>query len=266
MVPKTTFSKALCGDIKGYPFCELVASLLYLLWTRPDVSFAVKELSRWMSNPGPAMVTAGKRVLRYLRGTMDLQLLYHAKPFFGGISKSVNFPDDTPVWAYSDAAWADQHDRKSTGGMFLFFNGSAIMWWCRTLQTVALSSQDSEFMTLSDSSRELVFLQNLLCSVGYLTKDVSAQLFGDNRGSITLANTPGDHQKSKHLDVRYFYVRQKIDDGRLEVKWVPTTHQLADLLTKALPDKQHKLLTFVVMGHQQIDATFTAQFAPLHFE
>ena len=121
-------------------------------------------------------------------------------------------------------------------------------------------------MTLSDSSRELVFLQNLLCSVGYLTKDVSAQLFGDNRGSITLANTPGDHQKSKHLDVRYFYVRQKIDDGRLEVKWVPTTHQLADLLTKALPDKQHKLLTFVVMGHQQIDATFTAQFAPLHFE
>ena len=111
---------------------------------------------------------------------MDLQLLYHAKPFFGGILKSVNFPDDTPVWAYSDAAWADQHDRKSTGGMFLFFNGSAIMWWCRTLQTVALSSQDSEFMTLSDSSRELVFLQNLLCSVGYLTKDVSAQLFGDN--------------------------------------------------------------------------------------
>ena len=83
---------------------------------------------------------------------------------------------------------------------------------------------------------------------------------------ITLANTPGDHQKSKHLDVCYFYVRQKIDDGRLEVKWVPTTHQLADLLTKALPDKQHKLLTFVVMGHQQIDAMFTAQFAPLHFE
>ena len=61
-------------------------------------------------------------------------------------------------------------------------------------------------------------------------------------------------------------MRQKIDDGRLEVKWVPTTHQLADLLTKARPDKQHKLLTFVVMGHQQIDATFTAQFAPLHFE
>ena len=239
-----------------------MASLLYLLWTRPDVSFAVKELSRWMSTPGQKMVTAAKRVLRYLSGTTTLGLIYHAKKFTGGISKAIhtrinkqppwyaNFAPD--VWAFSDASWADQHDRKSTGGMVLFFMGCAIMWWCRTLRTVALSSQDAEFMTLSDTSREVVFIQNLLFALGYMDKDTAFPIFGDNRGSITLANNPSDHQKSKHLDVRYFFVRQKVEEERIKIHWVETKDQLADLFTKALPEDQHWRLTLAIMGHASI--------------
>ena len=123
------------------------------------------------------------------------------------------------------------------------------MWWCRTIRVVALSSQDAEFMTLSDTSREVIFLQNLLYSIGFMTKDEPMTILGDNRGSIAVANTPGDHQKSKHLEVRYFFIRQKIEDGRIQVKWISTKNQLADVLTKALPEAQHETLTLIITGH-----------------
>ena len=98
----------------------------------------------------------------------------------------------------------------------------------------------------------MLFIQNLLLSIGFSSEDSAFPIFGDNRGSIALANNPGDHQKSKHLDIRYFFVRQKIEDGRIAVKWVETKDQLADLLTKALPEEQHWRLTLAIMGHSPL--------------
>ena len=182
-------------DVPRFPYRELIMSLLYLaICTRPDITYAVKELSRFMIRPGVTMVTAAKRVLRYVGKTKHLGLLYHSTPrsVLGGLF-STDF--EAPVSAFSDASWADRlDDRLSTAGMVLLFNGTAIMWWSKVLRTVACSSQDAEFMTLSDSSREVIFIRNLLKGIGYKLEGPTP-LFGDNNGSLALANNPCNHQK-----------------------------------------------------------------------
>jgi hypothetical protein len=235
-------------ELPRFPYRELVMSLLYLaIATRPDICYPVKELSRFMARPGVKMVIAAKRVLRYLGKTKHLGLIYHCVPrtVLGGLF-ATSF--ETPVSAFSDASWADRlDDRKSTAGMVLLFNGTAIMWWSKVLRTVACSSQDAEFMALSDASREVIFIRNLLQGIGYKLEGPTA-LFGDNNGSLALANNPCDHQKSKHLEVRYFFVRQKVEQGRVAVTRVSTQDQLADVLTKALAQPQHERLCLIIMG------------------
>ena len=102
-------------------------------------------------------------------------------------------------------------------------------------------------MSLSDACREVCFIQNLLASLGYEVDKTT--LFGDNKGSLCLAKNPQDHQKSKHIEVRYFFIRQKVEENRVKVQYVNTTDQLADLLTKALAAPQHQKLTLAVMGY-----------------
>ena len=158
------------------------------------------------------------------------------------------------VCAFSDADWAGQlDDRKSTSGMVLMFNG-----WSRVIHLVACSSQDAEFMALSDACHEVVFIQNLLNSIGFHVG--KTDLFGDNKGSLCLAKDPADHQKPKHIAVRYFVVRQRVEEQRVQVLYVKTTEQLADLLTKALAKAQHTSLTLAVLGHS-VSAALLAFYA-----
>ena len=138
------------------------------------------------------------------------------------------------------------------------FNGTAIMWTSKTLKTVALSSQDAELMALSDCARDVIFLQNLLSSIGYDVPKVTIN--GDNVGSLFVAENPGDHQKSKHIEVRYFFIRQKIEEGRIVLHFVTTNKQLADGLTKALSKSPHQESFSVIMGHDDFPtsgATYT---------
>ena len=113
-------------------------------------------------------------------------------------------------------------------------------------------------MALSDSCREVCFVQNLLDSVGYHVDKTS--LFGDNKGSLVLAKNPADHQKSKHIEVRYFFIRQKVAEQRVEVIYCKTTDMLADVLTKSLDMKQHERLSLAIMGHS------TSSFAVLELK
>ena len=182
-----------------------------------------------------------------LQKTATLGLVYHYqfKKVLGGLFCSST---EDPICTFADADFAGQlDDRKSTSGMVFLFNGTAIMWWSKTIKTVACSSQDAEFMSLSDACREVCFIQNLLASLGYEVDKTT--LFGDNKGSLCLAKNPQDHQKSKHIEVRYFFIRQKVEENRVKVQYVNTTDQLADLLTKALAAPQHQKLTLAVMGY-----------------
>ena len=104
-------------------------------------------------------------------------------------------------------------------------------------------------MALSDCSREIVFLQNLLDSIGYSIPKV--RLRGDNMGSLFVAENPANHQKTKHIEVRYFFVRQKVEEGRIVLSFVPTAEQQADFLTKALGKFLHRTLTASAMGYDE---------------
>ena len=114
------------------------------------------------------------------------------------------------------------------------------------IRTVALSSQDAEYMALSDASREVIFLRQVLACIGFEIEPTA--LFGDNNGSIALAQNPCDHQKSKHMQVRYHFIRQKVTEKVLSIRKVDTLRQLADLCTKALTANQHWELTRWVCG------------------
>ena len=239
-------------DPPSFPYHELVACLLFIsISTCPEIAFTVKELSHWLNCFGTKHVVVAKQCLCYLAGTKQLDLLYHhhftlvlGGVFYSCICLPSEFPD--VVCVFSDADWAGQlDDHKSTSGMVLMFNGTAITWWSQVIHLVACSSQDAEFMALSDACHEVVFIQNLLNSIGFHVDKMT--LFGDNKGSLCLALDPADHQKSKHIAVRYFFIRQRIEEQRVQVFYVKTTEQLADLLTKALAKAQHTSLTLTVL-------------------
>ncbi len=116
--------------------------------------------------------------------------------------------DNNPIVSFNDADFTGQiHDRKSTSGMILLFNGTAISWWSRTIKTVACSTQDDEYMALSDTARETIIYRHLLVLLGFQLS--TTPVYGDNNnGSLALAANPGgEHQRSKHIHVRYHYVR-----------------------------------------------------------
>ena len=150
-------------EIGDFPYMSLVASLLYLaIACRPDICFAVKELCRFMVRPGMAMVKAAKRlaVLRYVISTPKLGLKYHGthQSILSGLWKCTN---DNPIVSFSDADFAGEIDtRRSTMGILLLFNGTSISWWSRTIKAVACSTQDAEYMALSDTARETMFCRN----------------------------------------------------------------------------------------------------------
>ena len=235
-------------EIGDFPYMSLVASLLYLaIAVRPDICFAVKELCRFMVRPGMAMVKAAKRVLRYVISTPKLGLKYHGthRSILSGLWKCTN---DNPIVSFSDADFAGQlDDRKSTEGALVLFNGTAISWWSRTIKTVACSTQDAEYMALSDTARETMFCRNLLCLLGFELS--TTPLYGDNNGSLALAANPGgEHQRSKHIDVRYHYVRQQIEEKFIAALKIGTKYQLADFTTKAIAVTQFMFLALIAMG------------------
>lgn len=192
------------------------------------------------------MITAAKRCIRYLAGTKQFGPRYH-KRWISQIVVDTSTPwsISTPIKAYTDADWAGQQDtRKSTGGLILQFNGSAVSWSSKTLRTIALSSQDAEYMALSDGSREVVYVRNVLTTLGFNLS--STDLFGDNNGSLAVAKNPAAHQKTKHIQVRYHYIRQLTEDKTIDLKRVDTQDQLADVMTKSLSAQQHQTLTRLI--------------------
>jgi hypothetical protein len=218
--------------------------MLYLsVCTRFDLCYTIKELARWLLKPGTAMVKAAKRALRYVKGTTRFGLVYMRVWRYDRLAGYfTKWSRDTPIVGTVDADWAGQQDtRKSTAGFMLLFNGAVIHWWSRTLKVIALSSQDAEYMALSDSSRELIYIRQLLESLGFAVKGPT-ELYSDNNGALALSNRPGDHQRSKHIQVRYHFVRQQVQDKVITALKVSTEDQLADVMTKALCVERHWML------------------------
>jgi hypothetical protein len=217
--------------MQNVPYRSAVGAVMYLMvGTRPDLAAAVGVLSQFAADPCLTHWQALKRVLRYLQATPT-----------HGIRFS-NSDDGNPV-GYSDADWAgDIETRRSTSGYVFVLNGSCISWRSKKQRTVALSSTEAEYMALSEATQEAVWLKSFLQELGELAGDDALTIREDNQGAIALAKNPEFHKRTKHIDIRYHFVREKVEDGQVSLEYCPTREMLADLMTKAIPGPQFDAL------------------------
>lgn len=223
--PQHSLDPNLSGSLEAgeVPYRESVGSLLYLSQiTRPDITFAVNLVSRYLEKPLTIHWNAVKRIFKYLKGTFNYGLIYDSSV--------------TPkLRGYSDADYAgDTITRRSTSG-FIFMMGEGIVAWCSQRQkSVALSTTEAEYIALSQSIQELTWLTLLISDLLEAQGDTPV-LYADNQSAIKLVKNPEYHKRTKHIDVRYHYIREKFSEGMFSLEYVPSKEQLADILTKPTP-------------------------------
>ncbi|XP_019174040.1 PREDICTED: uncharacterized protein LOC109169616 [Ipomoea nil] len=201
---------------------RIVGALQYLTITRPDLSYAVNHLCQLMHSPTNDHWGLVKRVLRYIRGTLD----YGLRLFVSGSSV---------IHAYSNSDWAGcPLDRKSTGGYAVFLRTNLVSWLSRKQRTVACSSTEAEYKALADVSAEVTWIMSLLRELGLHSGDPPT-LWCDNLRATYLCANPVFHAKTKHVEIDFHFVRDKVASGELRVNYVSIKDQLADIFTKPLP-------------------------------
>lgn len=200
---------------------QLIGSLMYaMLGTRPDLCYALSYLSRFQSCGNESLWKALKRVLRYIKGTVGLKLVYR-----NGVNVQLE--------GYTDADWAgDQGDRKSTSGYVMKVFGNTVSWCSNKQQCVSLSSTESEYIALAKGIAEGCWIKNLLREIGIDCKSFNINI--DNQSAIHVAKNPEYHKRLKHIDIKYHFVRQQVEDKIVCLKYVPSGDQLADICTKGL--------------------------------
>ncbi|CAK9818809.1 Retrovirus-related Pol polyprotein from transposon TNT 1-94 [Anthophora quadrimaculata] len=217
-------------DDKNLPYRELVGSLMYLaIATRPDIAHAVSILSRFNDCFSRTHWTQAKRVLRYLKGTAGVGLTYKAS--------------GAPTKGYADADWGNcTEDRKSFTGYCFVLASAAVSWASKRQKTVALSSVEAEYMSMSEATKEAIYLRRFLQTLGFELQS-KIQMYCDNQGAIKLAENPVFHNRTKHIDVRHHFVRDALRDEAIRLIYIPTGDMVADLFTKGLPGPRHRDLS-----------------------
>jgi hypothetical protein len=203
------------------PYSSAVGSLMYaMICTRPDLSYAVSMVSRYMANPGKEHWKAVQWIFRYLKGSADLCL------HFGRNS--------TGVLGYVDSDHAkDIDNRRSVTGYVFTLDGCAISWRAHLQPTVALSTTEAEYMAVSEAVKEAVWLKGLFSELSENLK--VEEVFCDNQGAVLLSKDRMFHDRTKHIDIRHHYIREVVARGDLKVVKINTNDNAADMLTKPLP-------------------------------
>lgn len=204
-----------------YPFKELVGSLLYLTTcTRPDIAHAVSMASR-TSKPTTEHWMRLKRILRYLKGTLNQGILFR-------------WEDSPELVGYSDANYAmDEETRRSTTGYTVMYCGAPIAWRCQRQPIVTLSTAEAEYVSGCELVKELLPIRQLMIEIGEI-ENKPVTIFIDNQSTIKMAKDEGSQQRTKHIDVREKWLNEQHDKGTIAVQHVPGESQIADILTKPL--------------------------------
>lgn len=216
--------RALDADIEGkasaFPYREAVGSLIYLAnGTRPDICFAVNFVSRYMERPTSVHVEAVKRIIKYLKGTLNFGLFYYSNTTFD-------------VRCYSDADYAGcVETRRSTTGYCITMGGSILSWCSERQDSVSRSTTESEYIASSEAVRELVWLKRLLME---LIGPFEPSLMMDNASAVKLVKNPEQHKRTKHIEVRYHFIREKYYNKEFSIQEVSSHDQLADIFTKPM--------------------------------
>jgi hypothetical protein len=210
------------GPAMQYEYQQAVGSLMYLaVATRPDLAYGVGIVSRFAGNPNHHHVQAVKRLMRYLRGTLDIGLR------FGGSGDNV-------LAGYADADFGGcTTTRRSTSGFVFTLNGGAISWASRRQECAALSTTEAEYIALCSAAREAAWLRGLLHFMG-VAQPGPTTIYQDNQSTIALAENGKISRRSKHIEIRYHYTRDKIGDQTIQLVYCPTDQMVADAFTKAL--------------------------------
>jgi len=220
-----------CDD--ALPYREAVGSLMYLMvGMRPDLAFAIGKLSRFVSCYSKEHWAPIKRVLWYVKGSMDKGLVFD--------TNSSCVPR-----GFSDADWAGDHEtRRSTTGFTFIFGGAAVSWGSRLQKMVALSTKKAEYMALCEARKETVRLNKLVRSVD--SQGLRTAISGgpinikvDNSGCIDFSKNPVEHKRTKHIDIRYHFVREAITTDKVTLEHCATDDMVADPMPKRLGKTKH---------------------------
>ncbi|GJZ45130.1 ribonuclease H-like domain-containing protein [Tanacetum coccineum] len=223
--PVDTESKlGITGDVVSDPtlYRSLAGSLQYLTFTRPDISYAVQQVCLHMHDPREPHFSALKRILRYVRGTLDYGLQLFSS-------------STTDLVAYSDADWAGcPTTRRSTSGYCVFLGNNLLSWSSKRQPTLSRSSAEAEYRGVANAVAETCWLRNLLCKLH--TPLSSAMLvYCDNVSAVYMSCNPVQHQCTKHIEIDIHFVRDLVTSGQVRVLHVPSRYQFADIFTKGLP-------------------------------
>lgn len=217
---KMFYEKKENTDTTNKPIRELIGSLMYLtLATRPDLSASVNFCSRNQNNPTEELWILLKGILRYLKQTVNFELFFDNKV-------------STELEGYADSDWAgDESDRKSTTGFLFKVLGSTVCWTTKKQSSVAISSTEAEYVALAEAAREGIWLLNLLESFGFAKTTFT--IYEDNQSCIELTRK-WEHKRLKHVDVKYNFIRDLVENKTISVKYINSNNQTADILTKNL--------------------------------
>ena len=198
------------------------------------VTYATGHASKFTRNPKISHISGAKRILKYLQGTSDLRITYSAS--------------DEPniLNAYCDADYGgDLDDKKSRSGFVITLNGGPVAWGSRKQGATAASTTEAEYIAAHLASQELVWMRQLMQDLGY-PQSTPTLLHSDNQAAIRLVKNPEFHRRTKHVDIKYHVIRDHFQQQRLQVAYVPTIDNVADLLTKPLPrDRFHRLTSLL---------------------
>lgn len=241
IVPGCVITKTGVGSkVDDSEYKSMVGSLMYLTVTRPDLMYGVCFISRFMSNPKEEHLALAKRILRYIKGTINYGLFYGR-----------NFSLELQVYTDSDYA-RDIEDRKCTSGYVCMLSNAAICWSSRKQEIVTLSSTEAEYVAATSCACHCMWLTGLL-------EEIKDEKLGpvlikcDNSSTIKLSKNPVMHRRTKHIDVRFHYLRNLVNEGRIQLVFCPTTEQLADVMTKPVKlesfEKMRRMLGVIELDY-----------------
>ncbi|KAM2061615.1 hypothetical protein ACFX1T_046653 [Malus domestica] len=214
--------------MSAIPYASAIGSLMYaMICTRPDIAYTVSITSRYQSNPGSEHWAAVKTVLKYLRRTKDMFLVY------GGAT-------ELRVEAYTDADFqSDVDDRSSNSGYVFTLNGGAVSWKSKKQDVIADSTTEAEYVAAAEADKEAFWMKKFITELGVVPTITSpVTLYCDNSGAIAQAKEPRAHQKNKYFDRRFNIIRRYVAEGKVNILKVASADNVANPLTKPMSQIQ----------------------------
>ncbi|KAG9446266.1 hypothetical protein H6P81_012394 [Aristolochia fimbriata] len=207
---------------------SMIGSLLYLTTNRPDISYNVGMCARFQSCPKESHVKSVKRIIRYVKSTVNLGIWYSTNT-------------SNVLAGYSDADWAeDIDDRKSTSRGCFYLGTNLISCYSKKQNSIFLSTTEVEYIAVGSCCAQLIWMKQMLLDYG-VTSGVLT-IYCDNTTAINISKNPVQHSRTKHIDIRHHFIRELVKEGKVMLEHVSTENQLADIFTKSLDAKRFEFL------------------------